>query len=309
MATYIFFWNPDISSLTEDRFIEEFEYGFEDWSIYEYEKVLPGDEFYMLVCGKINAVIAKGVVVTKAYEGEDWSSKMRSNIYYVDLDTHVCVNPFSADALLTGDELESLMLDFNWHGGHSGRRLPNKYVKKLDSAFRKYIKSNSGMFLNDVAWDNLYGISDECQLTPETAATLIEKAAQLCVSKHAGQRDKMGCAYFLHPMRVAMRCRTNEEKIVALLHDIIEDTDVTPQDLLKKGFPIFIIKAILSITNRPGESYDDFIVRAACNNIGRVVKLNDLEDNLDVLRLNELDDKMAQRCNKYLKARRYLLGE
>ena len=309
MATYIFFWNPEISSLTEERFVDEFDYGFEDWSIYEYEKVQPGDEFYMLVCGKINAVIAKGVVASEAYEGIDWSPKMRSNIHYVDLNTYICVNPFEADLLLAGDELEKRMPDFNWRGGHSGRRLPNKYVKKLDRLFEKYLEGNLSMFINEIAWDEHYGIEDSYELKADVAAKLLDKAAQLCVNKHAGQRDKMGCAYFQHPMRVAMRCSTNEQKIVALLHDIIEDTDITALDLLKKGFPLFIVKAILSVTKQPDENYDEFVERASYNSIGRVVKLHDLEDNLDVLRLNELDERMIQRYNMYLKARRYLLDE
>ena len=128
---------------------------------------------------------------------------------------------------------------------------------------------------------------------------LLDKAALICVTKHTGQRDKMGCAYFQHPMRVAMRCKNDDEKIVALLHDIIEDTDVTPEYLLAEGFPQDIIDGILSVTKRAGESYEDFT-------LGRIVKLHDLEDNLDIFRLTELDDEMSRRFNKYLRAHRFL---
>lgn len=69
-------------------------------------------------------------------------------------------------------------------------------------------------------------------MNKEEYAKLLDKAALLCVTKHQGQHDKMGCAYFLHPMRVAMRCSMDDEKIVALLHDTLEDTDVTPKYLL-----------------------------------------------------------------------------
>ena len=143
----------------------------------------------------------------------------------------------------------------------------------------------------------------------EKAARLLEKAARICVEKHAGQRDKAGNAYFLHPMRVAMRCRTDEEKMVALLHDTIEDTDVTAEYLLDAGFPPEIVDAVLSVTKCEGEDYDDFVARAKSNPLGRAVKLHDIEDNLDVLRLPEIDAAMAPRYNKYLRARRYLLGE
>ena len=62
-------------------------------------------------------------------------------------------------------------------------------------------------------------------MTKEESAKLLDKAAEICITNHAGQRDKAGAAYFQHPMRAAMRCQTDEEKIVALLHDTIEDTD------------------------------------------------------------------------------------
>lgn len=144
-------------------------------------------------------------------------------------------------------------------------------------------------------------------MTKEETAKLLDKAAMICVTKHAGQRDKMGCAYFQHPMRVAMHCTTDAEKIVALLHDTIEDTDVTPNYLLAEGFPREIVDAVLSVTKREGESYEDFVRRASQNHIGRVVKLRDLEDNLNALRLDHFDADMAARYNKYLAARRFLL--
>lgn len=144
-------------------------------------------------------------------------------------------------------------------------------------------------------------------MTKEETAKLLDKAAMICVTKHAGQRDKMGCAYFQHPMRVAMHCTTDAEKIVALLHNTIEDTDVTPDYLLAEGFPREIVDAVLSVTKREGESYEDFVRRASQNHIGRVVKLRDLEDNLNALRLDHFDADMAARYNKYLAARRFLL--
>lgn len=138
-------------------------------------------------------------------------------------------------------------------------------------------------------------------------AKLLDKAALICVTKHTGQRDKMGCAYFQRPMRVAMRCCTDEEKMVALLHDTIEDTDVTPEYLLAEGFPQSVVDGILSVTKRNGESYEDFVARAKQNPLGRVVKLHDLEDNLDIFRLTALDADMTARYNKYLAAYRFLL--
>ena len=135
---------------------------------------------------------------------------------------------------------------------------------------------------------------------------ILEKAALICVTKHQGQRDKAGAAYFQHPMRVAMNCEKDEEKIVALLHDTIEDTDVTPEWLKQQGFSDEIVEAILSVTRNPGEDYQEFVARAKKNPIGRIVKIHDLEDNLNVLRLSEISPDMAERLTKYLKALEYL---
>lgn len=134
-------------------------------------------------------------------------------------------------------------------------------------------------------------------MNKEETAKLLDKAALICVTKHAGQRDKMGCAYFQHPMRVAMRCRTDEEKMVALLHDTIEDTDVKPEYLLAEGFPQSVVDGILSVTKREGECYEDFVARAKQNPLGCVVKLHDIEDNLDIFRLTVLDAEMTARYN------------
>ena len=135
---------------------------------------------------------------------------------------------------------------------------------------------------------------------------ILEKAALICVTKHQGQRDKAGAAYFQHPMRVAMNCEKDEEKIVALLHDTIEDTDVTPEWLKQQGFSDEIVEAMLSVTRNPGEDYQEFVARAKKNPIGRIVKIHDLEDNLNVLRLSEISPDMAERLTKYLKALEYL---
>ena len=146
-------------------------------------------------------------------------------------------------------------------------------------------------------------------IVKEENARLLDKAALICVSSHKGQRDKVGCAYFLHPMRVAIRCAMDDEKMVALLHDTIEDTEVTSEYLKAEGFPSYIIDAVLSVTKREGENYEEFIARAKKNPIGRMVKIHDLEDNLDIFRLNEVSPEMAQRFSKYLKALRFLKEE
>ncbi len=135
---------------------------------------------------------------------------------------------------------------------------------------------------------------------------LVKLAHEICMTAHAGQKDKVGMPYYLHPERVAARCATDAEAIVALLHDTIEDTDITPEYLLAKGFPQYIVDGVLSVTKREGESYEDFVARAKQNPIGRMVKIHDLEDNMDLRRLDELTDEMVSRQRKYLKAYHFL---
>ena len=137
-------------------------------------------------------------------------------------------------------------------------------------------------------------------------STLLEKALQIATDAHLYQVDKAGVPYIFHPIRVSNRCSTDDERIVALLHDTIEDTEVTAEYLLMEGFPRNIVDAILSVTRNEDENYEDFIKRSSLNPIGRQVKLHDLEDNMDITRLNELTEKDLYRLNKYIKAYKYL---
>ena len=104
------------------------------------------------------------------------------------------------------------------------------------------------------------------------------KALDLASLKHREQKDKAGMPYFGHIARVSNACKTGPAKVVALLHDIIEDTDVTSEQLEEAGMSEFVIKAVLCLTRKNGEPYEDFILRAAKNPIAREVKIADLED-------------------------------
>ena len=96
-------------------------------------------------------------------------------------------------------------------------------------------------------------------------------------------------------------------KIVALLHDTIEDTEVTVDYLRGQGFPDEIISGVLSVTKQEGENYDAFFARASDNPIGREVKIADLEDNMDIRRLQEITEDDVARLRKYLRAWQYLI--
>ena len=156
----------------------------------------------------------------------------------------------------------------------------------------------------------LYG--KDCQVrfsyvyVEEAYQTLFEKAITLVLEKHRGQKDKAGKPYYGHVIRVSQDLINPKQKMVGLLHDIIEDTDVTPEFLLQEGFPQEIVDGILSVTRRPNEDYQDFVDRASRNEIGRFVKMADLEDNMNIFRLNEITEEDRLRLNKYLKAWRKL---
>ena len=131
----------------------------------------------------------------------------------------------------------------------------------------------------------------------------LERAIQIAVEAHAGVKDKGGKAYILHPISVMMRCETDEEKIVAILHDVVEDTDWTFGALREEGFAETIIEALKTVTKHSeDEDYDEFIQRSLKNEIGRKVKIADLKENLDVTRIGELTDKDIKRINKYKRA-------
>lgn len=132
------------------------------------------------------------------------------------------------------------------------------------------------------------------------------KALDLASWKHFGQRDKAGKPYFGHIARVSNACKTSPAKVVALLHDVIEDTDVTQEQMEELGFSEYIIKAVLCLTHQKGESYEAFIKGAAKNPIAREVKIAELEDNMDVRRLCEVTEKDFVRMDKYLSAWKYL---
>ena len=110
---------------------------------------------------------------------------------------------------------------------------------------------------------------------------MLEKAIAIAVNAHRGQQDKAGKPYILHPLRVMNMGKTEEEMICGVLHDVIEDTDLTLENLRQEGYTEEIVNAVDAISRRDGECYDDFIERIATNHLATRVKLNDLIDNMD----------------------------
>lgn len=135
----------------------------------------------------------------------------------------------------------------------------------------------------------------------------LERAIQIAVEAHAGQVDKAGAPYILHPLRLMLRGATPDEQMVAVLHDVVEDSPWTLEMLRAEGFNDAVVGGVEGMTRRADETYAAFIERAAQHPVARMVKLYDLEDNLDVRRLNTITEKDQGRLNRYLKSRRTLL--
>lgn len=138
----------------------------------------------------------------------------------------------------------------------------------------------------------------------------LERAIEIARQAHAGQVDKAGTDYIGHPLRVMERGETEEQKIVGVLHDVVEDYDWTFEMLEAEGFSSEVIAALKCVTKiSEDEDYDYFIDRVLTNRLAVRVKLYDLEDNLDVSRLDSLTDADVARCKKYLHARDRLKAE
>jgi len=127
-------------------------------------------------------------------------------------------------------------------------------------------------------------------------------AVILAVNAHRHQADKVGEPYYLHSLRVMTKVRTETERVVAVLHDLIEDTSYTEDDLHSMGYSEEILSALDCLTRREEETYEQFIERIKPNPIARRVKLADLEDNMDLTRLRELPDEDLHRYQRYVKA-------
>lgn len=138
----------------------------------------------------------------------------------------------------------------------------------------------------------------------------LERAIEIATEAHKGQYDKAGNDYIGHPLRVMDMGRTEEEKIVGVLHDVVEDTEWTFAQLAAEGFSQEVIDALQCVTKlSENENYDDFIERVKKNPLATAVKINDLSDNMDIRRLPYLSDKDVKRLKKYLKAYKKLIGE
>ena len=130
----------------------------------------------------------------------------------------------------------------------------------------------------------------------------LERAIALAARAHEGQVDKSGAPYILHPLRMMLRLAGTEERIVAVLHDVVEDCGVSFEQLRAEGFSEEVVAAVDAVTRRETETYEEFVLRAGANAVGRRVKLADLEDNSDLSRIAQPTARDFERLAKYQRA-------
>lgn len=136
----------------------------------------------------------------------------------------------------------------------------------------------------------------------------LERALEIAAKAHAGQVDKGGAPYILHPIRVMLSLSSIPAQITAILHDVVEDTDITIADLRREGFAESILEAIEALTKRKGEDRISAAHRAAQNQIACAVKLADIADNMDLSRIPHPTEKDYARIREYEQVRAILLA-
>lgn len=126
-----------------------------------------------------------------------------------------------------------------------------------------------------------------------------KRALKLCFEAHKNQTDKSGMPYVFHPFHLAEQMSSEITVITALLHDVVEDTDYTIDDLREMDFGEEVIEALALLTHDDSEPYMDYVARIKENPVARAVKLADLEHNSDMSRLSVVDDYALKRAEKY----------
>lgn len=230
---------------------------------------------------------------------------------------------FYASNLKALTEDEKWILIRQWEKAHITEEEYNQItsqIERYEDLFRLYL--HRGEFDLAYEYERLAGMnyidlrkipSDVVQQNePEyykwRTSELLRRAIDIAKEAHKGQVDKAGNEYIDHPLRVMAAGHSVSEKIVGILHDVVEDTDWTFERLEAEGFTTEIIEALKCVTKQwEDEPYDAFIERVKTNPLAVAVKINDIADNMDIRRLKELTDKDLKRLQKYHKAYRQLV--
>ena len=276
--TFLLLWNPTVSSYTMQRLNDDMTEWADhcwwddnfDWSVYEWQKAHKGDRFFMVRVGEGNTgVFAAGRFTSEPSKGEDWSGQGRE-VYYMKMEFEAVFHPERAEIIST-EELERELPHLNWRKGHSGQLLEKEDAVRLELMWRDFMGRNKSIFLPRAAKNHDYDSRSE-----------IDKAIELASKAHAADYDLDGNPTILHPLAVGMMGMTDTERIVGFLHDVVEDTKYSFEDLVEEGFSEEVIAALRLLTHDKETPYMEYVERICkSGNMAAIrVKMNDLKHNL-----------------------------
>lgn len=275
--TFLLRWNPAISSYTMKRLdedIEEWADGYWpsdfDWSVREWEKAKEGDKFFLARVGEGNTgIFAAGRFTSAPYEGEDWSGNGRKT-YYMQMEFEAVFHPERTD-IITTEALERELPNINWQKGHSGEMVDSETADRLELMWRDHIWRNKTVYLPRAAKNEDYDSRSD-----------IDKAIEFAARAHAADYDLDGNPTILHPLAVGMMGSTEAERIVGFLHDVVEDTKYSFEDLIDEGFSEEVIEALRLLTHDKDTPYMTYLEQICLSgNMTAIhVKINDLKHNL-----------------------------
>lgn len=275
--TFLLRWNPAISSYTMGRLDEDmsewskgwWEEDF-DWSVFDWQKARKGDRFFMARVGEGNTgIFAAGRFTSDPYIAEDWSEQGRE-VYYMKMEFEAVFHPERADIISTAD-LEREIPEIDWRKGHSGELIEGEATDRLELMWRDYVGRSKKFYLPCAVKNEYYDSRSD-----------IDKAIEFASKAHAADYDLDGNPTILHPLAVGMMGSNDLERVVGFLHDVVEDTRYTFEDLEEEGFSVEVIEALRLLTHDKETPYMEYIERI-CKSGNRAainVKLNDLRHNL-----------------------------
>lgn len=275
--TFLLRWSPSRSPYTmqqldkdmvewaEGLWSEEF-----DWNIHAWQQAHKGDRFFMLREGDDNTgIFAAGRFISEPFSGGDWADK-GEEIYYAQMEFEAVFHPERAEIITTEELTEELPL-IDWQEGLSGELLDSETAERLELMWRDHIGRNKALYLPRAVRNEGYDARSE-----------IDKAIEIASKAHAADYDLDGNPTILHPLAVGMMGHNDTERIVGFLHDVVEDTRYSFEDLEEVGFSHEVITALRLLTHDKQTPYMTYIERI-CQSGNRAainVKLNDLKHNL-----------------------------
>lgn len=276
--TFLLRWNPAISSYTMSRLDDDmqawannwWEDNEFDWSVHEWQKARIGDRFFMVRVGDGNTgIFAAGRFTSNPVKGDDWSGKGR-DIYYMNIEFEAVFHPERTE-IITTEELESELPHISWRTGHSGECVDSETADKIELMWRDHIGRNKSIYLPRAVKNEEYDSRSD-----------IDKAIEIASKAHAADYDLDGNPTILHPLAVGMMGANDTERIVGFLHDVVEDTKYSFEDLINEGFSVEVIDSLRLLTHDKTTPYMEYIEQI-CNSGNQTainVKLHDLKHNL-----------------------------